>query len=266
MSDAQAVPTVARSDADAAVTTHKLPRVDATFWIIKIAAVTLGETAGDELSQTLGLGYLPSFFLFILLFLVAVTFQLRAEKFHPALYWTVIIGTSTAGTTLSDFLDRSAHLGYIGGSAILMTLLALVFVVWSRTGETFNVQKIQTVRGECLYWTAILLSNTLGTATGDFLSTDSGLGFWGAGLLIAAVMLAILAAYYWTNISKTLLFWAAFVLTRPLGANAGDLFWKPHAKGGLGYGSLNVSIALIAIIAAFTTFSIWHNRRAPEPS
>jgi uncharacterized membrane-anchored protein len=247
---------------DAGATTHKLPRVDATFWIIKIAAVTLGETAGDELAQTLKLGYLPSFFLFIALFLVAVTVQLRAERFHPALYWTVIVGTSTAGTTLSDFIDRSAHLGYLNGSLILMTFLGLVFLVWSRTGETFDVEKIRTVRGESLYWTAILLSNTLGTATGDFLSSSSGLGFWGAGLVITGVMLAILAAHYFTNISTTFLFWAAFVLTRPLGANAGDLLWKPHAKGGLGLGSLNVSLVLIALIAAFTTFSVWQQRRA----
>jgi uncharacterized membrane-anchored protein len=247
---------------DAVATTHKLPRVDGTFWIIKIAAVTLGETAGDELAQTLKWGYLPSFFLFIGLFLVAVTFQLRAERFHPALYWTVIVGTSTAGTTLSDFLDRSAHLGYLNGSLILMTFLGLAFLVWSRTGETFDVEKITTARGETLYWTAILLSNTLGTATGDFLSSSSGLGFWGAGLVIAGVMLAILAAHYSTDISTTFLFWTAFVLTRPLGANIGDLFWKPPAKGGLGLGSLSVSLALIGIIAAFTTVSVWRQQRS----
>jgi uncharacterized membrane-anchored protein len=227
---------------DAVPTTHKLPRVDATFWIIKIAAVTLGETAGDELAQTLKWGYLP--------------------RFHPALYWTVIVGTSTAGTTLSDFLDRSAHLGYLNGSLILMTFLGLVFLVWSRTGETFDVEKIRTARGETLYWTAILLSNTLGTATGDFLSSSSGLGFWGAGLVIAGVMLAILAAHYSTDISTTFLFWTAFVLTRPLGANIGDLFWKPPAKGGLGLGSLSVSLALIGIIAAFTTVSVWRQQRS----
>jgi uncharacterized membrane-anchored protein len=210
--------------------------------------------------------------MFIALFLVAVTAQLRADRLHPALYWTVIAATSTAGTTLSDFIDRSAGLGYFNGSLILITGLGMIFFVWSRTNETFSVERIQTLRGEDLYWSAILCSNTLGTAFGDWLSDSSGLHFWGAAALIAGVMLLILLAHYVTEISTTLLFWTAFVLTRPLGASVKDLFWKPHAKGGMALGSGKVSLALLAIIAGLIAFSSWQQRReepagrAREPS
>ncbi len=204
------------------ISVKKLPQVTALFWILKIAATTLGETGGDEVAQTLHMGYLVSFFLFIAVFLVAVTAQLRAKKLHPPLYWTVIIATSTAGTTLSDFLDRTAGLGYLKGSLLIFSGLGITFLIWSRTGETFAVEKIRTLRGEGLYWTAILLSNTLGTAFGDFLSDSSGLHYWGSALLIATVMVAVLAAHCYTDVSDTVLFWTAFVLTRPLGATAGD--------------------------------------------
>jgi uncharacterized membrane-anchored protein len=244
----------------------KLPQVTALFWILKIAATTLGETGGDEVAQTLHIGYLVSFFLFIAVFLVAVTAQLRAKKLYPPLYWTVIIATSTAGTTLSDYLDRTAGLGYFKGSLLIFTGLMLVFLVWWRSGETFAVDRIRTLRGEGFYWSAILLSNTLGTAFGDYLSDSSGLHYWGSALLIAAVMVGVLVAHYSTDISTTVLFWTAFVLTRPLGATAGDLLWKPHAKGGLGLGSANVSYALLLLIGCLTAYSVWTQRRAePEP-
>jgi uncharacterized membrane-anchored protein len=239
----------------------KLPQITALFWVLKIAATTLGETGGDEVAQTLHVGYLISFFLFIGLFLVAVTAQLRAQKLYPPLYWTVIIATSTAGTTLSDFLDRSAGLGYLRGSLLIFAALLLTFLVWSRSGETFSVDKISTVRGETFYWTAILFSNTLGTAFGDFLSDSSGLHYWGSALLIAAVMVAVLLAHVYTRISRTVLFWTAFVLTRPLGATAGDLLWKPHTNGGLGLGSAKVSYGLLALIAALSIYSMWKQRQ-----
>jgi uncharacterized membrane-anchored protein len=242
-------------------TAKKLPQITAMFWALKIACTTLGETGGDEIAQTLNVGYLASFFMFIALFVVAVTAQLRADRLHPALYWTVIAATSTAGTTLSDFIDRSAGLGYFNGSLILITCLGMIFFVWSRTNETFSVERIQTLRGEGLYWSAILCSNTLGTAFGDWLSDSSGLHFWGAAALIAGVMLLILLAHYFTEISTTLLFWMAFVLTRPLGASVGDLFWKPHAKGGMALGSGKVSVALLAIIAGLIAYSTWQQRR-----
>jgi uncharacterized membrane-anchored protein len=244
----------------------KLPQITALFWILKIAATTLGETGGDEVAQTLRFGYLLSFFLFIAVFLVAVTAQLRARKLHPPLYWTVIIATSTAGTTLSDFLDRSAGLGYFKGSVLIFSGLVTTFLVWKLSGETFAVEKIRTVRGEGFYWTAILLSNTLGTAFGDFLSDSSGLHYWGSALLIATVMVAILALYHRTAISRTALFWTAFVLTRPLGATAGDLLWKPHSSGGLGLGSANVSYGLLLLIAGLTVYSARIQRREPAPA
>ena len=246
------------------ISIKKLPQVTALFWVLKIAATTLGETGGDEVAQTLHLGYLVSFFLFIALFLVAVTAQLRAKRLSPPLYWTVIIATSTAGTTLSDFLDRSAGLGYLKGSVLIFSGLLITFVVWSRSGETFAVEKIKTVRGETFYWTAILLSNTLGTAFGDFLCDSSGLHYWGSALLIATVMAAVLLAHFSTDISDTVLFWTAFVLTRPLGATAGDLLWKPHDKGGLGLGSANVSYGLLALIGCLTLYSAWQQRQEEE--
>ena len=246
------------------ISVKKLPQVTALFWVLKIAATTLGETGGDEVAQTLHVGYLVSFFLFVAVFLVAVTAQLRARKLHPPLYWTVIIATSTAGTTLSDFLDRTAHLGYFKGSLLIFSGLLLAFVVWSRSGETFSVEKIKTLRGETFYWTAILLSNTLGTAFGDFLSDSSGLHYWGSAALIAVVMVAVLLAYYSTSISRTVLFWTAFVLTRPLGATAGDLLWKPHAAGGLGLGSANVSFGLLGLIGGLILYSVWQQRQEEE--
>jgi uncharacterized membrane-anchored protein len=240
----------------------KLPQITALFWVLKIAATTLGETGGDEVAQTLHLGYLLSFFIFIAVFLVGVTAQLRAKRLHPPLYWTVIIATSTAGTTLSDFLDRSAGLGYLTGSLLIFSGLVATFLVWKHSGETFAVEQIKTVRGEGFYWTAILLSNTLGTAFGDYLSDSSGLHYRGSALLIAGVMSAILLLHYRTTISRTALFWTAFVLTRPLGATAGDLLWKPHSDGGLGLGSANVSFGLLVLIAGLTVYSARAHWRA----
>lgn len=242
------------------MTVKKLPQITALFWVLKIAATTLGETGGDEVAQTLHVGYLVSFFLFIAVFLVAVTAQLRAKKLYPPLYWTVIIATSTAGTTLSDFLDRSAKLGYFKGSLLIFSGLLLTFFIWSRSGETFSVEKISTLRGETFYWAAILMSNTLGTAFGDYLSDSSGLHYWGSALLIATVMVAVLMAYLYTEISPTVLFWTAFVLTRPLGATAGDLLWKPHAMGGLGLGTANVSYGLLALIVVLSLYSMRKQR------
>ena len=243
------------------MTVKKHPQITAMFWLMKSSATTLGETGGDEVAQTLHVGYLVSFFLFIALFLVAVTAQLRAKKLYPPLYWTVIIATSTAGTTLSDFLDRSAKLGYFKGSLLIFSALLLTFFIWSRSGETFSVEKISTLRGETFYWAAILMSNTLGTAFGDYLSDSSGLHYWGSALLIATVMVAVLMAYLYTELSPTVLFWTAFVLTRPLGATAGDLLWKPHAKGGMGLGSANVSYGLLALIAVLSVYSMWKQRQ-----
>ncbi|MFF0494319.1 hypothetical protein ACFYTQ_35325 [Nocardia sp. NPDC004068] len=251
---------------------YKLPQVTAGFWVLKIAATTLGETGGDLLAQTLRLGYAAASALFLAIFVVALLTQLRARRFHPGLYWTVIAATSTAGTTISDLLNRGpgsgtltdGGLGYGGGAAILITGLAIVFVVWKLSGQTYDVSTITTLRGEILYWAAILLSNTLGTSVGDYLSDSSGLGYWGSAALIATVMAAILAAHYLTRLSGVLLFWAAFILTRPLGATVGDLLSKPPTKGGLGFGTWGTSAVLALVLVIGVAYHHNTRRGAPE--
>ncbi len=255
-------------------TDYKLPQVTALFWVLKIAATTLGETGGDLLAQTLRLGYAAASLLFVAIFLVSLLAQLKARRFHPALYWTVIAATSTAGTTISDFLNRGpgsdtstdAGLGYGTGAAILITGLAIVFAIWRLSGQTYDVTNITNLRAEILYWTAILLSNTLGTSLGDYLSDSSGLGYWGSALLIAAIMTVILAAHYLTRISGVLLFWLAFILTRPLGATVGDLLSKPHSQGGLGFGTWGTTAALLAILIAGIIYGHRITRTRPSPS
>uniref|UniRef100_UPI000C2679C6 COG4705 family protein n=1 Tax=Mycobacteroides abscessus TaxID=36809 RepID=UPI000C2679C6 len=217
---------------------------------------------GDLIAQTLGLGYAAAPIFFISIFVVSLLAQLRARRFHPALYWTVIAATSTAGTTMSDLINRgpgsdtdtAGGLGYGVGALLLITGLVIVFAIWKLTRETFDVANITTLRGEVLYWAAILLSNTLGTSLGDYLADSSGLGYWGSAALIAAIMTIILVAHYLTNVSAVLLFWAAFILTRPLGATVGDLLSKPLDKGGLALGTWGTSAALLAILVIGIAF------------
>ncbi|MFE3227348.1 hypothetical protein [Nocardia sp. NPDC059228] len=252
-------------------TNYKLPQVTALFWVLKIAATTLGETGGDLLAQTLNLGYAAASALFLGIFAVSLVAQLRARQFHPALYWTVIAATSTAGTTISDFLNRGpgsgtstdGGLGYGAGAAVLITGLAVVFVIWKLSGQTYDVTGITSARGELLYWAAILLSNTLGTSLGDYLSDSSGLGYGGGALLIAAVMAALLAAHHLTRISGVLLFWLAFILTRPLGATVGDLLSKSHDKGGLGFGTWGTTAVLVIILVVGISYSYKRIRTEP---
>lgn len=247
---------------------RKLPHITALFWAIKILATTLGETAGDYFSQTLGLGTLRAAeFLFAIL-LVAVTIQLRASRFHPALFWTVIILTSTLGTTISDFINYTSGLGQLTGALILGSGLALVLLTWWRSGQTLNVENVATLTGEALFWIAVVFSNSLGTSTGDYLASDQGLG---AGLLPAALMLTVammllLAAHYFTKINAILLFWIAFILTRPWGAEVGNILSRSREKGGLGWGNAEASTLLIAalvVLVAYETFRI--HRHPPEP-
>ncbi|WP_103352358.1 hypothetical protein [Amycolatopsis sp. CA-128772] len=240
----------------------KLPQVTAVFWIMKIAATTLGETAGDLLAQTMQVGYLASSAILIGLFLASLVTQLAVKTFHPVLYWTVILSTSTAGTTMSDFMNRSAGLGYATGALVLIAALATVFAVWKASGHSFAVQKIDSLSGELLYWTAILFSNTLGTSLGDFLADDSGLGFGGTALVISGVLLLVVTAMKTTRVSQTLLFWVAFVLTRPLGASAGDFVSKPVDAGGLGYGTTGASALLGAVLVALIVYTTWQQRQA----
>jgi uncharacterized membrane-anchored protein len=240
------------------------------FWVLKTLAVTLGETAGDLLGITLKIGYVTTSLIFMVFFLVVVTAQIRARRFHPALFWAVVLGTSMVGTELSDLSNRGVGhgsaqngIGYAWGAVILTSLLAVVFLIWWRTGQTFDVENIASRRGEILYWVAILISNTLGTSSGDWLSDDTGLGFRNAFFVIAAVMGLIVAAYYLTPINNTVLFWVAFVLTRPLGAAGGDSLTKPTDEGGLGWGTLGGSAALFALLAGFTVYQVVHVRRHP---
>ena len=234
----------------------KLPRVTLLFWIMKIAATTLGETAGDLVSMTLKVGYAVSSLVLIGLFFVALVTQLRSKRYHPSLYWAVILLTSTAGTTMSDYMDRTLGLGYAKGAFILATMLAAIFVYWRSSAHSFSIQNISTLNGELLYWTAILFSNTLGTALGDFLADNSGLGFAGGAFLIAALLALTALATYSTRISKTLLFWIAFVLTRPFGATMGDVLTKSTAKGGLNFGTIGSSLILGSILGTLILYTI----------
>ncbi len=226
----------------------KLPRITLAFWIMKISATTLGETAGDLLSMTLNVGYAVSSVILLTGFAVLLGAQLRTKHFFPFLYWSVILATSTAGTTMSDFMDRTAGLGYAKGSAVLVILLVTTLFIWKRATGSLSVTNVRSRKAETFYWTAILFSNTLGTALGDFLADSSGLGFAGGAFLIAALILIIVLLNYFTTLSKVALFWAAFVLTRPFGATFGDLLTKTPAKGGFGFGTIGSSAVLAAIL------------------
>jgi uncharacterized membrane-anchored protein len=247
----------------------KLPRIAATFWVLKIAATTLGETAGDLLSMTMGIGYAASSLVLLSAFVVSVSAQLAAKKYVPALYWTVILTTSTAGTTMSDYMDRTLGLGYARGTALLVAILLSIFVVWRKTTGTLSVDEIRTRKVEAVYWLAILFSNTLGTALGDFLADDSGLGFAGGAALIGALLAVVLMLAFTTRASRVALFWAAFVLTRPFGATLGDVLTKPRDHGGLALGTIGASAVLLSILLTGIVIETWrqsHDDDGPSPS
>jgi uncharacterized membrane-anchored protein len=227
---------------------NKIPALTLLFWIMKITATTLGETGGDLLAQTLQVGYATSTLIFFAFFLVMVTCQLVAKRYIPPIYWAVIVATSTAGTTMSDYMDRTLGLGYAMGSLILISILIVILITCRLTEKSLSVTNIRSRRGEIFYWTAILFSNTLGTALGDFLADDSGLGFGGSALLITGVLVLVILAYFFTKISRVILFWIAFVLTRPFGATFGDLLTKSPDKGGLGYGTMGSSLILLGLL------------------
>jgi uncharacterized membrane-anchored protein len=235
---------------------NKLPQITIAFWIMKICATTLGETAGDLLSMTLNVGYAISSLILLSFFFVTLLIQLFSKKFHPVIYWLVILATSTAGTTMSDFMDRTLGLGYAAGSLILVSILIITLITWKITEGSLSVTNIKSLRGEIFYWTAILFSNTLGTALGDFLADSSGLGFSGGAILIGSLLALIVLAYYFTRISRIVLFWLAFVLTRPFGATFGDLLTKPVAKGGLNFGTIGSSAILFGVLAILVVASI----------
>ena len=225
----------------------KVPAVTLGFWIIKILATTLGETGGDTVTMTLDWGYLAGTGLFLTLLIVLVAAQTMAKKFHRALYWATIVASTTAGTTLADFADRSLGIGYTGGSLLLLFCVLASLAVWHKSAGTVSVTSVDTPRVEAFYWVTITFSQTLGTALGDWMADDSGLGYGGAAAVFSVVLAIVAAAYYRTKISRVLLFWAAFVLTRPLGATLGDLFDKPQDEGGLDV-SRPGATAIIAVV------------------
>ena len=227
----------------------KVPEVTLGFWVLKILATTLGETGGDAVSMSMQLGYLVGTAIFATLFLAAVAVQIRAERFHPYIYWTTIVATTTVGTTLADFADRSLGIGYLGGSTLLLALLGGSLFVWYRTLGTIAVDSVASPKSEAFYWVTIMFSQTLGTALGDWTADTAGLGYTGAAMVFGALLALVAAAYFWTRMSRTALFWAAFVLTRPLGATLGDFLDKPVAKGGLALSRYSASLALFAAMA-----------------
>ncbi|MEO6985819.1 MAG: hypothetical protein ABI155_10780 [Paralcaligenes sp.] len=227
---------------------NKVPEVTLSFWIIKIAATTLGETGGDAVSMSMNLGYLIGTAIFAVVFLAAVYAQIKAKTFRPFLYWTTIIATTTVGTTLADFADRSLGIGYAGGSTLLMALLLGSLFVWHRTLGSVSVNTVNSPKVEMFYWITIMFSQTLGTALGDWTAGTAGLGYTGAAVVFGALLMLVAAVYYWTNASRTLLFWTAFILTRPLGAVVGDFLDKPLNAGGLALSRYSASATLIAFI------------------
>jgi uncharacterized membrane-anchored protein len=231
----------------------KVPQVTLIFWIIKIAATTLGETGGDALSMTMKLGYALSTVIFFGFFIVTAAAQIRARSFHAPLYWAVIVATTTAGTTMADFADRSLGIGYVGGSLILFALTLLTLGIWWKVEGSVSANSITSPRVETFYWLTILFSNTLGTALGDFLA-DSGPGFEGGALVFTAALLVVWALYAFTGLSRTLLFWGAFILTRPLGATVGDMLTKPVDAGGLDLSRISSSAIIAVFIVACIVF------------
>jgi uncharacterized membrane-anchored protein len=242
----------------------KVPEVTLAFWVIKIAATTLGETGGDAVSMTLNWGYAISSALFIGIFVIAVAAQIASKSFHPFLYWAVIVATTTAGTTMADLADRSLGIGYPGGSLILFVLLMASLGIWYRSAGSISVNTVASPGIEMFYWTAILFSQTLGTALGDWMADSNGLGYERGALVFAAGLAVVAAAYFYTNVSRTLLFWAAFILTRPLGATVGDLLDKPVANGGLAFGRFYASAILAAFIVACIALLPQKAGRHPE--
>lgn len=226
----------------------KVASVTLVFWIMKIFATTLGETGGDAVSMSLDWGYLVATAIFAVAFAITVAAQIRAERFHPALYWLTIVATTTVGTTLADFADRSLGIGYAGGSLLLLVLLLGSFFVWHRTLGTVAVENIRSPRAEAFYWVTIMFSQTLGTALGDWTASYEGLGYTGAMLIFGSLLAIVAGLYFWSRISHTVLFWAAFVLTRPLGAVLGDFLDKPLDEGGLALSRFAASAVLLGLI------------------
>ena len=237
------------------MTTHpqrapsKVPEVTLLFWVIKVAATTLGETGGDAVSMSLNLGYLVGTGIFAVIFIAAVATQISAKQFHPWLYWITIVATTTVGTTLADFADRSLGIGYPGGASILLALVLGSLYLWHRTLGSVSVDTVSTPRVERFYWVTIMFSQTLGTALGDWTADSAGLGYVGGAIVFGSLLALVAAAHFWTKLTRTALFWTAFILTRPLGAVVGDFLDKPVNQGGLALSRFLASGILVGFIA-----------------
>ena len=231
----------------------KVPEVTFAFWVVKILATTLGETGGDALSMTLHLGYLVSTFIFLGFFLVMLTAQISARRYLAAIYWAVVVATTTVGTTTSDYLDRTLGLGYVKSSVLLFCTVILILILWHYATGRIEFENITTRKNEIFYWITILVANTLGTALGDFTASDTGLGFERGALVFAGLIAVVAALHFFTELSSSVLFWSAYILTRPLGATLGDTLTKPHQEGGLALGrftsSAVIAVAMILVIA-----------------
>ena len=247
----------------------KVAQVTAVFWIVKICATTVGETGGDALSMTLNLGYLVSTLIFLAFFIVTLAIQMASKRYHPLTYWLVVVATTTVGTTTSDYLDRTLGLGYVVSSIMLLTAVIAVLVAWRLTTGTIGVDRIVTRRNEFFYWLTIVVSNTLGTALGDFTASTAGVGFENGALIFAGLIALVAIAHFFTKAPQAILFWAAYVLTRPLGATLGDTLTKPHAQGGLALGRFasTFAIAAVMVVIVFLTSrgSPFRPREQPTP-
>jgi uncharacterized membrane-anchored protein len=243
----------------------KVPEITLGFWIIKILATTLGETGGDTVTMTLNWGYLAGTALFLGLLVTLVTAQILAKRFRPFLYWATIVASTTFGTTMADFADRSLGIGYTGGTALLFACLAAVLGLWYWSQGTVSVSTVSTPKVEAFYWAAITFSQTLGTALGDWIADTGGLGYEGGALVFAAGLAVIAGLYFWTNMSRVLLFWAAFILTRPFGATVGDILDKPMNQGGLALSRPLASAAIAAAIVVCLIILPQRAERHPEP-
>jgi uncharacterized membrane-anchored protein len=239
-----------QADASSENLFSKVPAITLVFWIVKILCTTLGETGGDAVTMSMNLGYLVGTAIFAAIFVVAVASQVIAKRFHPFLYWTTIIATTTVGTTMADFADRSLGLGYAGCSLILLVLLLSSLGVWYWSLGSISVNTVSTPKVEMFYWVTIMFSQTLGTALGDWTADSAGLGYGGAAVIFGSLLVLVAACHFWTKISKTVLFWVAFILTRPLGAVVGDFLDKPLEHGGLNLSRYSASATLVVLVIA----------------
>lgn len=253
-----------RSDADdddLAEILSKVPRVTLAFWVVKILATTFGETGGDALSMTLNLGYAISTLIFLAFFIVTLAAQIASKHYHPVFYWAVVVATTTVGTTTSDYFDRTLGLGYVKSSAILLALVIAILVAWHLTTGRIVVDRVINRRDEIFYWVTILVSNTLGTALGDFVATTTGLGFEGGSLVFAVLIAVVAGLHFFTGLPTSVLFWAAYVLTRPLGATLGDMLTKPTAEGGLNLGRFSSSLVIAVLMIILISVTSLRKRR-----